>query len=138
MQKHARILIAFAIFLSGMALVPFAVFPSTQITWQQFADAYQPSEKQVSIEDFAFKPDTLIVTPGTTVRWTNNDSVAHTVTSDPAGTFDSGTLQPGESFEVLFDTPGIYPYLCTLHPFMHGTVIVSEQVFSIYLPVVTR
>jgi plastocyanin len=68
--------------------------------------------------------------------------VAHTVTSDPPGAFDSGPLQPGESFEYLFDTPGTYRYLCTLHPFVTGTetgtVIVSEQVFSIYLPMVTR
>lgn len=138
MQKNARFLIAFAIFLSGMALVPFAVFPSEQITWQQFADAYQPPDEQVSIEEFAFTPGTIIITTGTTVRWTNEDSVAHTVTSDPAGVFDSGTLQPGETFEYRFDTPGTYPYLCTLHPSMTGTVIVSEQVFSIYLPMVTR
>lgn len=138
MKRQARTLIALAIFLSGMALVPFVAFPSEAISWQQFADAYQPADKEVSIEGFAFVPDPILVAPGTTVRWTNNDSVPHTVTSDPAGLFDSGTLEPGESFEYRFDDPGTYPYLCTIHPTMTGTVIVSDQIFSIYMPLVTR
>lgn len=138
MQKHARILIALTIFMSGMALVPFVAFPSERITWQQFADAYQPEDVEVSIEGFAFVPDPILIAPGTKVRWTNNDSVPHTVTSDLAGLFDSGTLQPGEKFDFRFDAPGSYSYTCTLHPSMTGTVIVSDRLFTLYLPFVAR
>jgi plastocyanin len=138
MQKHARILIALAIFLSGMALVPFVAFPSAAITWQQFADAYEPSDKEVSIEGFAFVPDPIIIPPGTKVRWTNNDSVSHTVTSNPAGLFDSGPLEPGDDFDFRFEEPGTYTYSCTIHPSMTGTVIVTDQSFRLYIPLVTR
>lgn len=69
---------------------------------------------------------------GETVRWENDDSVAHTVTStDPEpnepGGFDSGNLAPGEDFEVTFDTPGTYVYYCALHPteMVNATVIVE-------------
>jgi plastocyanin len=138
MQKLARILIALTIFLSGMALLPFAAFPSDRITWQQFADAYEPADKEVSIEGLAFVPDSILVVPGTTVRWTNNDNVTHTVTSDPAGLFNSGPLQPGESFEYRFDAPGSYSYICTIHPSMTGAVIVLDPDLTVYLPFVTR
>jgi plastocyanin len=138
MQKHTRILVALSIFVSGMALAPFVAFPSERITWQQFADAYQPLDEVVSIEGFTFTPDPILVAAGTTVRWTNNDSVPHTVTSSPAGLFDSGTLLPGESFEFRFDTPGSYPYFCAIHPIMTGTVMVWDQVFRTYLPFVVR
>ena len=138
MRKHARILIALTIFLSGMVLVPFVAFPSEEITWQQFADAYQPSEVDVDIEGFAFVPDPIVVATGTTVRWRNRDEVSHTVTSDPPGLFDSGTLQRGDRFEYRFDVPGTYNYICKIHPTMTGTVIVTGPSIAVYLPLVTR
>jgi plastocyanin len=138
MQKNARILIALTIFLSGMVLLPFVAFPSERITWQQFADAYEPPDREVSIDGLAFLPDPIVVAAGTTVRWTNHDAVPHTVTSNPAGLFNSGTLLPGESFEYRFDTPGSYSYICTIHPSMTGTVIVLDQAFTVYLPFVAR
>lgn len=68
---------------------------------------------------------------GETVRWDNQDSVAHTVTSTsvPSGaaSFDSGNMSPGEDYEVTFDTPGTYVYECELHPtiMINATVIVE-------------
>jgi len=47
------------------------------------------------------------------------------VTSDD-GAWDSGPLQPGESFSVALDQPGAYAYHCSIHPFMHGTVVVGS------------
>ncbi len=55
--------------------------------------------------------------------WTNNDDQAHTATS--AGNFDAGAIQPGASFTVAFDTAGSFTYICSFHPFMTGTVVVS-------------
>lgn len=78
----------------------------------------------VQIENFAFGPETLEIPAGTTVTWTNLDSVAHTATADD-GTFDSGNLNANESFSFRFDTPGTYVYNCSYHPSMQGTITVK-------------
>jgi plastocyanin len=78
----------------------------------------------VSIENFAFNPDTVTITAGTTVTWTNNDTVAHTVTSTD-GAFDSGNIAPGESFTFTFSDAGTFDYICSYHPNMQGTVTVQ-------------
>jgi len=77
---------------------------------------------KVNISNFAFEPSTITVTAGTTVTWTNQDSVAHTVVSD---TFKSGNLSQGQAFQFKFDTKGTYNYSCSIHPTMKGTVIVE-------------
>lgn len=69
-------------------------------------------------------PPTIQVSPGTTVTWTNQDYVVHTVT-DLGGKFDSQLIQPQDIWKHTFDTDGTYNYFCTLHPWMKGTVIVS-------------
>jgi plastocyanin len=132
MKKYQRVFIALAIFLSGLALVPYLGLSAERIEWQRYAGAYEVAD--VQIVDFAFVPDLIVVPRGTTVRWTNMGAVPHTVTSDTA-LFDSGTLQPGESFEYTFTTLGSYGYFCSLHPEMTGTVMV---VFRVYLPIVAR
>jgi plastocyanin len=76
----------------------------------------------VEIKDFAFNPKELDVPAGTTVTWTNLDQVAHTATAGK-GEFNSGNLNPGESFSFTFDTPGTYVYNCSYHPSMQGTII---------------
>ena len=78
----------------------------------------------VTIVDFAFQPATLEVPVGTTVTWTNQGSAPHTVTADD-GSFDSGTLQPGGTFSMTFDTPGTFTYHCEIHPNMMGTIVVT-------------
>lgn len=70
----------------------------------------------------AFSPSTLTVDPGTVVRWRNNDSREHTVTS--TGTFDSGIMAVGATFRRTFTTAGTYRYLCAIHPDMTGTITV--------------
>jgi plastocyanin len=57
------------------------------------------------------------------VTWMNQDSVAHTSTSDGAG-WDSGIVAPGAQYSVAFNTAGTYTYHCTIHPGMTGTVVV--------------
>ena len=83
---------------------------------------------EASIQSLKFIPREIDISVGTTVVWTNKDSVAHTVTqrAKPKDQiFSSPMLAPGESFSFMFDTPGTYPYFCTPHPFMTGTVVVS-------------
>jgi plastocyanin len=78
----------------------------------------------VRIANLSFTPGELRVRVGTRVRWVNADQVQHSVTAEDAG-FDSGLIDPGKSFERVFDRPGTYSYHCTPHPFMHGRVIVE-------------
>lgn len=84
----------------------------------------------------AFAPNPVHVMPGDTVRWTNNDSALHTVTSgtpsspdEKFGSDESGSpvlIPPSKTFEHTFTQEGEYPYFCQLHPFMTGTVIVGD------------
>ncbi len=71
---------------------------------------------------------------GTTVVWTNDDAIAHTVTSGTSdgsrgsadGIFDSGFMNTGDTFSYTFDEPGEFPYFCLPHPWMIGKVIVES------------
>jgi plastocyanin len=78
----------------------------------------------VAIEAFAFAPPTVTVQAGQPVTWENHDPADHTVTAED-GSFDSGTMAEGASFETTFDSPGEYRYICALHPGMKGTVTVE-------------
>jgi plastocyanin len=78
----------------------------------------------VRIADFAFAPDALSAEVGQSVKWTNQDGAAHTVTADD-GAFDSGSLAGGKEFSFAFDQAGTYAYHCNIHPRMKGTVTVA-------------
>ena len=79
---------------------------------------------QVRMEDFAFSPANIVVDAGTTVTWTNDDSVGHTVTSDDGDELDSPLIGQGDTYRQTFETPGEYSYHCTPHPNMQGRVTV--------------
>jgi plastocyanin len=76
----------------------------------------------VDIDHFAFHPPTLKVAAGTKVTFTNSSKVTHTATS---GSFDTGHIAPGESASVRFSQKGTFVYHCTIHPFMHGKIVVK-------------
>jgi len=78
----------------------------------------------VSIKNFAFSPATVTVTAGSTVVWTNDDSIQHDITFD-GGSIASSVLNHNDTFSHTFPTAGTYHYICSIHPFMHGTVIVT-------------
>ncbi|MDQ3851368.1 MAG: plastocyanin/azurin family copper-binding protein [Thermoproteota archaeon] len=77
----------------------------------------------------AYSPNSIQVSAGTTVTWTNDDAQPHTVTSGenatPDGRFDSSIMAPAATFEHTFAEAGEVPYFCILHPNMVGTVSVS-------------
>ena len=83
-----------------------------------------PGASVVRIAGLAFTGGELRVRVGTSVRWVNEDQVQHSVTAED-GSFDSGLIEPGQSFQRVFDRPGTYSYHCTPHPFMRGRVIVE-------------
>ena len=82
------------------------------------------SAATVKIDNFAFLPATLTVTPGTTVTWKNEDDSPHRI-GDKNGTFTSAALDTDDTFSHTFAAPGEYPYICTIHPYMVGTIIVK-------------
>ena len=90
----------------------------------------------LQIESFAFSAKTITVKRWTTVVWTNNDPVNHTVTAvdsldldaTPTGLFNSGPIAGGHTFHYTFGTVGTFFYECTIHsldPAMHAEVIVQ-------------
>ena len=89
------------------------------------APASPPPQATVHIKDFAYVPATLTVPSGSTVRFVNDDTEAHTVTA-VSRSFDSGGLDSGDSWTHRFATPGTFAYFCAIHPYMHGTVVVTK------------
>jgi cupredoxin-like protein len=71
----------------------------------------------------AFSPADLTIDAGTTVTWTNTDRTSHTSTSNATG-WNSGTIAPGGQFSFTFAAAGTFPYHCSIHPGMTGTVVV--------------
>ena len=83
------------------------------------------TRSQIAIANYAFSPATITVAPGTTVVWVNRDGDAHTVTSSAGPqSFHSPGLEKGDTFSFTFRKAGSYQYFCSVHPFMHGTIIV--------------
>jgi len=79
---------------------------------------------EITIRNYTYFPSNIIVKPGDTVTWTNQDSVQHDVAGD--GDFKGPLLRRGQSFRYTFTDVGTYNYICTPHPYMTGTVIVEE------------
>ena len=71
-----------------------------------------------------FDPQTVTVAAGATVKFTNSGAETHTVTADD-GSFDAGTVDPGQTVTLKFDHAGSFGYHCSLHPWMTGTVKVT-------------
>jgi plastocyanin len=104
---------------------PFAIVDDTlpKATPTSNTSAAAPN---VSIGNFTFKPQSLQVAAGTTVSWVNEDDVPHTIVgSDPGSPLKSGALDTDASYSAVLDKPGTYPYFCSLHPHMTGTVVVT-------------
>jgi plastocyanin len=78
----------------------------------------------VKIGNFTFSPATLTVASGTTVTWTNEDDIPHTVAAKNKA-FRSKTLDTDDKFTFTFAAPGEYDYFCSLHPHMVGRIVVK-------------
>ena len=81
----------------------------------EFEEGETPGDYSVNV---------LRVPVGTTVTWTNDDQMMHSVTAAD-GSFDSGLLDAGESWSYTFDQPGEFEYFCSPHPWMRAKVIVE-------------
>jgi plastocyanin len=81
------------------------------------------SATKVKIAGFAYHPKTLRIRRGTKITFVNSSGVTHTATR--AGSFDTGDIAPGGSVVVRFTHRGTFAYHCTIHPFMHGKIVVK-------------
>jgi plastocyanin len=79
---------------------------------------------QVGIENFTFSPGEVTAGVGETITWTNEDSAPHTATLDD-GACDTGNIAQGSTAGLVFDAAGTYPYHCTIHPNMTGTITIQ-------------
>jgi plastocyanin len=82
------------------------------------------AEHDIALDNFSFTPADAAVPVGSTITWTNRDDVPHNVV-DTKGRFKSPVLDTDGRFSHRFDTPGVYPYYCSLHPRMTGRLTVS-------------
>lgn len=103
--------------------VTFAAVASALALLGIAATSTAATDASVSIAFRAYQPSALTVSAGQTVTWRNSGLGPHTVTAD-SGQFDSEKLESGETFSYTFALPGTYLYSCTIHPTMHGKVVV--------------
>jgi plastocyanin len=132
---NRKVILLTSVLVLALALSACSASPAATMATQPPAnppaaatDAVAPAGNAVAVEisGYAFNPPTLTVKEGTTVTWTNSDSVVHTVTSD-TGLFDSGDMAQGATFSFTFTTAGTYVYHCLPHHAkMEGTIVVTK------------
>lgn len=89
------------------------------------APAAAAKQSDITIDNYTFRPGIVTIPKGTTVVWTNKDDDVHTIKSqDGPTTFSSPALQAGSRYGFTFNRAGTYQYICTVHPFMHGVIVV--------------
>jgi len=103
----ARLALAATIFFAVLAVAP-----------------ARAADISVKIANFTFDPPQITVETGTTVVWTNDDDIPHTVTSTTQA-FKSAALDTDDKFSQTFTAPGEYEYFCSIHPYMTGKVVVK-------------
>jgi plastocyanin len=108
--------------MSGMPSMPNAPAGTTA---SATAPAAPVAGDAVSIDNFAFVPATLTVRVGSTVTWTNRDEEPHTVAASD-GSFHSPGMGSGGTYSHTFPTAGKFDYICSIHPYMHATVVVTQ------------
>jgi plastocyanin len=82
------------------------------------------SSAVIQIDNFHYSPPMLVVAPGTTVTWTNDDDSPHSV-REKDGKFKSAALDTDDTFSQTFAAPGEYEYFCSIHPYMTGKIVVK-------------
>ncbi|HEX8886686.1 MAG TPA: plastocyanin/azurin family copper-binding protein, partial [Noviherbaspirillum sp.] len=83
-----------------------------------------PGVHTVSMEAVRFSPAVLQVRVGDTIEWRNADPFPHNATAQ-SGSFRSGDIAPGQSWQFKAGRKGRFPYACTLHPGMDAVLVVE-------------
>jgi plastocyanin len=112
--------------MAGMSSMPAMTAPMPGMGSPADAPAPAPTGPDaVNITNFAFMPVTLTVPVGATVTWTNRDEEPHTVVAND-GSYHSPGMDTNGTYSYTFANPGSFDYVCSIHPFMHGTVVVTK------------
>jgi len=111
---------------SGAAAGASSSMPMPSSSGATAGDSSQPvSGTTITMRNFAFFPASLSVAPGTEITVRNDDKAPHTVTADDKS-FDTGEVDPGKSATFTAPSkPGTYDYICTIHPYMKGKLVVG-------------
>ena len=105
---------------AGSATVAVVDEPADVAEASVAADVVPEGAVEVVITAFTYQPEPVRVQVGEPVVWTNRDGgVPHTVTASD-GSWDSKIMEQGDTFSMTFDEPGVYAYICTLHPPRRG------------------
>jgi plastocyanin len=124
-KKRKRIMIRKIVSIAGLFVtVMVATLLLSAGSPGSSAKTPQPATAEVKVDNFSFGPATLTVAVGTTVTWTNRDDIPHTIVSTDK-VFKSKVLDTDEKFSFTFAKAGTYPYFCSIHPKMTGSVVVQ-------------
>jgi len=126
-RKHSVAVLAVSLMLAGCSASRPAATSGTSMPTASVSVTAPPapvSGDQVAIDGFAFVPATLKIKAGTTVVWTNRDEEPHTVAASD-GSFHSPGMGTGATFSHTFSAAGTFDYVCSIHPMMHGSVVVT-------------
>jgi plastocyanin len=126
-RKHLVAVLAVGVLVAGCSASRPTASTSTGMPTASVsvtAPAAPVSGNQVNIDGFAFVPATLTVSAGGTVIWTNRDEEPHTVAASD-GSFHSPGMGTGATFSRTFPSAGTFDYVCSIHPMMHGSVVVT-------------
>jgi plastocyanin len=136
MVKKIGIVIASVVIIAGAIVATYVLSENMNMGVEGSGNAQEPAtpipDNSTVVKIVAnagtnsFSPNPVEVKVGETVTWINDDSGRHTVTSKD-GVFDSGMMGKGQSFSFTFDKAGEYPYFCSPHPNMVGTVVVTQS-----------
>ncbi|MEC8073037.1 MAG: plastocyanin/azurin family copper-binding protein [Candidatus Thermoplasmatota archaeon] len=96
------------------------------VAWDETGVATGTLAIDIAGQGTGFVPESPTIQIGTTVTWTNSDSMVHTVT-DKASQFDSFDISPGASYQITFNEVGVFTYYCKYHPMMEGTITVTSD-----------
>ncbi len=120
-----RIILSLALVILLAACAPASTpTPTTQPGGNTSATQETTNGTNIQITNFTFSPADITVAVGTTVTWTNMDSVTHTVVADD-GTWKSENIAQGGTYSHTFSQAGVYMYHCGVHPSMTGTITVT-------------
>jgi plastocyanin len=126
-MKYRQVLIVFAI-LAVSTIGVLILSSHRSMSPSNSSSNAAVSTSNVTIKNYMFSPAAIKVKVGTTVTWTNQDDVNHTVTADTTSSLapSSMDIPDGQTYQFTFQHAGTYTYHCFPHPYMHGTIIVTS------------
>jgi plastocyanin len=111
---------------SSSASTPAASAPATSTAAPAAAPAAAAGTVAVSMKNIQFVPKSVTAKVGQTVKWTNDDAVDHNVTATSGETFKSSNFAQGATYVHKLTKAGTIQYVCTIHPGMTGTIVVTK------------